>query len=308
MIGQLAKLSRAAAPAPFHNFLKVLDSKNKLFRVYTQNIDGLEEKCGLSYGIPESHVPCCIPLHGHVQTLLCTHCKTSFEGSAAAQHTPTLISGSLPVCLDCKENDHLRRIVGMRSHGIGRLRPRVVLYNEDHTYGESIAEVVHQDLVNTSTASSRGADLLLVVGTSLKVPGTKHIVQNFARALHCHNMVSNASALEADATPSSFGGRLRAVRTIYLNQDFPMINHSWDGVFDAWVQGDAQCFAQQLMEELSRVEDGRTVVAKQTLDGTGVREVSKIGVRTSAGIVGGKRKAANSDAVGTSKRFRYSNS
>ena len=54
MIGRLAQLSEAAEPTAFHQFLRVLDIRRRLLRVYTQNIDALEEKSGLTFGIPEA--------------------------------------------------------------------------------------------------------------------------------------------------------------------------------------------------------------------------------------------------------------
>ncbi|KAI9626679.1 hypothetical protein H4Q26_017725 [Puccinia striiformis f. sp. tritici PST-130] len=52
MLAELHKMCGAAQPTAFHQFLKRLDDDGKLSRVYTQNIDGLEEKAGLTYGIP----------------------------------------------------------------------------------------------------------------------------------------------------------------------------------------------------------------------------------------------------------------
>jgi NAD-dependent SIR2 family protein deacetylase len=74
MIAELKAMADRAEPTAFHRFLKTLDDQGKLFRVYTQvsaqytlvqwhsqdadsppqkNIDGLEEKAGLTYGLEE---------------------------------------------------------------------------------------------------------------------------------------------------------------------------------------------------------------------------------------------------------------
>lgn len=53
MIAQLSQMSEAAQPTAFHRFLRVLDERRRLLRVYTQNIDALEEKSGLTFGVPE---------------------------------------------------------------------------------------------------------------------------------------------------------------------------------------------------------------------------------------------------------------
>ena len=46
-ISQLKRSIDVASPSPTHRFIKTLDSKKKLLRSYTQNIDGLEERAGL---------------------------------------------------------------------------------------------------------------------------------------------------------------------------------------------------------------------------------------------------------------------
>ncbi|KAL7423431.1 hypothetical protein Q5752_001011 [Cryptotrichosporon argae] len=52
LLTHLHALSAAAAPTPFHAFLRALDEQGRLLRCYTQNIDGLEEQAGLSTGVP----------------------------------------------------------------------------------------------------------------------------------------------------------------------------------------------------------------------------------------------------------------
>jgi NAD-dependent histone deacetylase SIR2 len=47
-IAELKSKIDAANPGPTHRFIKTLDMKGKLLRSYTQNIDGFEEKAGLS--------------------------------------------------------------------------------------------------------------------------------------------------------------------------------------------------------------------------------------------------------------------
>ena len=43
-IAQLKRSIDAAEPAPTHRFIKTLDTKKKLLRSYTQNIDGFEAR------------------------------------------------------------------------------------------------------------------------------------------------------------------------------------------------------------------------------------------------------------------------
>ncbi|KAN0064307.1 hypothetical protein ACQY0O_002498 [Thecaphora frezii] len=54
MIAELKRLADEARPTIFHRFLKRLDEEGRLQRVYTQNIDGLEQKAGLTFGLGET--------------------------------------------------------------------------------------------------------------------------------------------------------------------------------------------------------------------------------------------------------------
>lgn len=47
-IAELKSSIDTAKPSPTHRFIKTLDSKGKLVRSYTQNIDGFEEQVGLA--------------------------------------------------------------------------------------------------------------------------------------------------------------------------------------------------------------------------------------------------------------------
>ncbi|EED81652.1 predicted protein [Postia placenta Mad-698-R] len=54
MMAQLYELSEVAVPTAFHKLLRALDDRGRLLRVYTQNIDALEQKSGLTFGVPET--------------------------------------------------------------------------------------------------------------------------------------------------------------------------------------------------------------------------------------------------------------
>ncbi|KAI9000513.1 DHS-like NAD/FAD-binding domain-containing protein [Trametes punicea] len=297
MIAQLSQLSEAAEPTPFHRFLRVLDERRRLLRVYTQNIDALEEKSGLTFGVPEiddrryrprgskgkngtlnvtdaeessegrlpsppAETPRCIPLHGTLQLMHCQTCRHSYP---LRDYIGSLTSGVPPSCPQCTALEETRQLVGKRSRGVGKLRPSVVLYNEDHKDGEEVGNVVRKDLIGSAKGKGRaGADLLLVVGTSLRVPGTKRIVREFSKAVRSRYAAMNAPDVEAStsshglATPTPSPRRSPAedeeppVRTIYLNLDFPVPTREWEGVFDVWIRGDAQGFAQMVHDELER--------------------------------------------------------
>jgi NAD+-dependent protein deacetylase SIR2 len=75
-----------------------------------------------------------------------------------------------PPCKECETSDGVRMAAGLRSHGIGRLRPRMVLYNEYNPDEEAIGAVSHADIKSRP-------DAVIVVGTSLKVPGIRRLAR-----------------------------------------------------------------------------------------------------------------------------------
>lgn len=306
MIAQLSELSQAASPTSFHRVLRALDDRGKLLRVYTQNIDAIESKCGLSFGVPEfddrrkprlkgkaatptdesaaasqpplsrmpsppDETPRCIPLHGTLQTL---HCQTCTHIFPLEDHLPSLTSGMPPYCPQCTAMEQTRQLIGKRARGVGKLRPSVVLYNELHKDGEGVGEVVRKDLVGVSKGKGRsGADLLLVVGTSLRVPGTKRIVREFAKAVHSRTSTTTTREGSTSSigltTPNPSPRRTPAsdeepsLKAVYLNLDFPVPTREWDGVFDAWVQGDAQSFAELLGQEIEKEARAKEVAVEK---------------------------------------------
>ena len=298
MIAGLAELAQTAQPTAFHHMLRALDDKGRLLRVYTQNIDALEQKAGLTFGVPELDVrrskprsskgvsdsetavpgssanttdrlptppaetPRCIPLHGTLQSMHCQICLHSFP---LEQHLDTLNTGTFPICPDCSQTDETRQAVGKRSRGVGKLRPSVVLYNEMHKDGEEVGGVVARDLVGSSKGKGRtGADLLIVVGTSLRVPGTKRMVREFSKALHSRNPAAPSSQGESSTSGvSPCTEEDHPVKTIYLNLDFPVPTREWEGVFDVWIRGDAQSFARLVQEEMEKEEQARVAALER---------------------------------------------
>ncbi|RDB25580.1 NAD-dependent protein deacetylase hst4 [Hypsizygus marmoreus] len=305
MISQLWGLSQAAEPTAFHNLLRALDERGKLLRVYTQNIDAIEEKCGLSFGVPEfedkrckggrvkapsqpaestcrikerslsdmnkvpgpsTEAPRCIPLHGTLKTLHCQICNHSFP---LEDYLHFLAAGLPPTCPECTSMEETRQLIGKRARGIGKLRPSVVLYNEAHKDGEGVGDVVQKDLIGSSKGKGRsGADLLLVVGTSLRVPGTKRMVREFAKAVRSRgtgstNVTSGPSSPAPSPRRSPSSDEEPAIKAVYLNLDFPVPTREWEGVFDTWIQGDAQVFAEMLHREITKETRAKEVAAEK---------------------------------------------
>jgi uncharacterized protein YbaR (Trm112 family) len=218
---------------------------------------------------PSDGIPRCIPLHGTLSTLYCPHCSRTFP---IDQYLPIFASGTTLACPSCEEVDALRSAVGERSRGVGRLKPDVVLYGETHKEGERIGDITRRDLMG------QRPDLLIVVGTSLKVPGTKKLVRELSKVIRPPRKERDEDVEEDYEMPAASGSttvsnstrggtaspskRRRAtpttkpdpVHVIFLNAEFPSSASEWKNVFDVWCRGDVQEFvailnAEKLLEE-----------------------------------------------------------
>ncbi|MDI1493122.1 MAG: NAD-dependent deacetylase hst3 [Ramalina farinacea] len=216
-----------------HSFIRTLRDRRRLVRCYTQNIDGLEERQGLSTDISNGkgarsrfskkamerptnlvrsssatnldHGCEVVQLHGDLKRLRCTLCQQTLYWDQA--HTRPLMAGKAPTCPSCAQVDQSRQDRGKRGTSIGILRPNIVLYGEEHPSAEMIGDIVSYDLATSP-------DLLLILGTSLHVHGLKTMVREFARSVH-----------------SRAKGRGKVV---FVNLSKPA-DSAWKDVIDDWV-------------------------------------------------------------------------
>ncbi|KAI8623432.1 DHS-like NAD/FAD-binding domain-containing protein [Xylariaceae sp. FL1651] len=258
-------------PTVTHRFIAQMRDVGKLARVYTQNIDEIEKKIGLStdlkYGVgnrrrkstkqqpsePEDentesprhggalgnteathgskrtvdatqHKPRlnvtpdkgveCVFLHGSLHALRCFVCGKLCDWDEEGRETCTL-SGEQPECPHCAGATAARQEKGKRALGIGKLRPDIVLYGEEHPQSDLISPIVQHDL-------AAGPDLLLVLGTSLRVHGLKVMVKEFAKAVH------------------KKGGKV-----IFINFTKPS-ESAWGDVLDYWIDWDCDAWVEDL--------------------------------------------------------------
>lgn len=127
-----------------------------------------------------------------------------------------------------------------RATPIGSLRPSIVLYDEPHPLGDEIGLLHAHD-------ASRGPDLLLIMGTSLKVSGLKALVKDFAKAAHANK---------------------KRGLVVFVNATRP--GKEWEGVIDVHVQGETDVWAEKVEEVWRRVRPGDWEV-QTVLDMAGVR-------------------------------------
>ncbi len=128
------------SPTLTHCFFTLLDRKGLLLRVYTQNIDGLEEVSGVH---PDRLVEC----HGHFRSASCTECRSPYNSDDCK--TSMLEKGEAPTCNICG----------------GLVKVDVTFFGEE--LPSRFNEIVYKDVDS--------CDLLMVFGTSLLVAPVAYI-------------------------------------------------------------------------------------------------------------------------------------
>ena len=216
MVRTLSGLVSKAKPTEFHEMLATLASEGRLLRLYTQNVDGIDTSLPPLQTIvpldPKGPWPRTIQLHGSLDKMVCSKCNT------LSTFDPEKFSGPTPsACPDCIKIDEIRTDhAGKRSHGIGKLRPRMVLYNEHNPDEEAIGRVMGSDL-------RARPDAVIVVGTSMEIPGVKRLVREMC-------------------------GIVRDRRdgvAIWINRGPPPIAKEFENCWDLVVAGDCDRVAKQ---------------------------------------------------------------
>ncbi|CAK7216686.1 NAD-dependent deacetylase hst3 [Sporothrix bragantina] len=294
---------KEVVPTRSHEFISHLRDTNKLVRCYTQNIDEIEEKVGLSTSLflgpgkkgrfstrssasraslglgagvagkdessqgsqdsqadsqelassqdsqdsqssedlsasqssqslsqsqtdpknpAKNRDPCfrgveCVFLHGSLSLLRCFRCGQTTPWDEAGREDETMC-GRQPSCPRCAGATAAREGRGKRALAVGKLRPDIVLYGEEHPNAHLISPIVQHDLSLTP-------DMLLILGTSLKVHGLKVLVREFAKAVH------------------SRGGKV-----VFVNYTKPP-ESVWSDIIDYWVQWDCDTWVEDLKQK-----------------------------------------------------------
>jgi NAD+-dependent protein deacetylase sirtuin 1 len=123
-------------PSFVHYFIAELERRDQLLRNYTQNIDSLEHLCQITR---------LIQCHGSFSTATCRHCHHSVRSDEIKDE---ILQQKIPHCPKCSVE---------QSDAI--LKPDIVFF------GEALSDDFHQ----TISADKDKCDLLIVMGSSLKV-------------------------------------------------------------------------------------------------------------------------------------------
>jgi len=121
---------KKAKPNEGHKALVKLEKSGKLYRVITQNIDGLHQEAG------QSHV---IELHGNTRKIFCLNCKKPYSMDEAYNR----LQQELPPRCSCG----------------GVLKPGTILFGEP----------LPQHALDMAMIAAKNCDMFLVLGSSLVV-------------------------------------------------------------------------------------------------------------------------------------------
>ncbi|XP_076819924.1 NAD-dependent protein deacetylase sirtuin-1-like [Clavelina lepadiformis] len=122
-------------PSRVHRFINLLEKTDRLLRNYTQNIDTLEQVAGITK---------VIQCHGSFATASCQVCKHQVGCDDIRDN---IFNQVVPRCPKCSSDEN------------GILKPDIVFF------GENLPEHFHRQM----TADKDDADLLIVIGSALKV-------------------------------------------------------------------------------------------------------------------------------------------
>ena len=231
-----------------HKFIRTLAESGRLLRCYTQNIDGLEERenmitdmaCGRGKRKRQANVMdedlrsdeekgCqVVQLHGELRNLRCTRCQLLTGYSVSSVNT--LLSGTPPNCPACQAASDTRQNSGKRATNVGTLRPNVVLYGEEHPRAELVGSLSEADI-------RAAPDMMIILGTSLRVHGLKRIVKEFAKAVHAK------------------GGSV-----IFVNNTAPTPESIWGDVIDYHVAMDCDAWVADVKVRRANIWERQTQI------------------------------------------------
>ncbi|KAI0165317.1 DHS-like NAD/FAD-binding domain-containing protein [Hypoxylon sp. FL1284] len=233
---------------PTHRFLRELCDRRQLLRNHTQNIDDLERKAGLCTDLERGVGVECVQLHGTLGCLRYAYCSMRVSWDEDDREAVTML-GQAPVCPSCSRVSSARVERGKRALNPGFLRPDIVLYDEAHVRADEITDIKVHDL------SYETPDLLLVLGTRLRIPGVKDMVKEFARVIHAR------------------GGLV-----VYINLTASKAKE-WDDMIDYWVEWDCDSWVMDLQRRNpdDHEDEGKKQLASSKVASVTQEEVAAIG-------------------------------
>jgi NAD+-dependent protein deacetylase SIR2 len=133
---------------------------------------------------------------------------------------------------------------------------------------------------------TRKPDLLIIMGTSLKVHGLKKLVKEFAKSVHASAPPEHSLATSPKVTTSknSMKGKV-----IFINKTPP--SSEWNGIIDYHVEGETDAWVARVLEDWKRMRPHDWEV-QTTLDGP-----EREGFKVSKVNAVAKTKSAKGEAI-----------
>ncbi|KAG2356267.1 DHS-like NAD/FAD-binding domain-containing protein, partial [Suillus spraguei] len=214
-----------------------------------------------------------VQLHGDIHRVRCNFC--SAEMPCTEEHLHAFENGKAPNCPECT----LRCKSGLicssaRALKIGTLRPAIVLYDEPHPLGDDIGTIQTMDI-------ARKPDMLIIMGTSLKVHGLKKLVKDFAKVVHATGTGTTPSG--TPKAQKSWQGKV-----VFVNKTPP--GSEWSDIIDYHVAGETDVWVDKVLEDWKKMRPSDWEI-QQTLDHTeessGFKVVKEAATKTKSKGKGG---------------------
>jgi NAD-dependent SIR2 family protein deacetylase len=177
-IQKLSVFCRSLRPTAFHHALQTIAKQGRLQRVYSENVDGLEEAAGLSvfpFTCANSTDAQVIALHGSVHYLVAKADKCDHQSyhRGGDEVTDTVLNrGDKPPCPECEHRPGRRT----RVTRMGALSHAILHFGEkSSSFSRQIKGACHAD--------KDQADLLVIVGTAIRTRSVRTIINNFLSSL-----------------------------------------------------------------------------------------------------------------------------
>ncbi|KAF5316465.1 hypothetical protein D9619_006597 [Psilocybe cf. subviscida] len=170
-------------PSPCHRFIKAVEDQGKLLRNYTQNIDTLETLAGV-----QKVLQC----HGSFATASCLQCRQRVPGSTIEAD---ILGHKVPLCKVCnavpsvpikpkKKKLSKKKAKGQwdsedEDESDGPVYPPGIMKPDITFFGEKLTDEFDQSLAEDRFK----ADLLLIIGTSLKVSPVAEITSHLPHSI-----------------------------------------------------------------------------------------------------------------------------
>lgn len=171
-------------PSPCHRFIKVMEDRGKLLRNYTQNIDTLETLTGITR---------VLQCHGSFATATCIQCRRRIPGTDIEKDIMERRVPFCTVCMQAKREAEEVRQAAFKKKAKKRGRkeweegsdeedeaiPVGVMKPDITFFGEKLAD----DFENALDDDRDKVDLLIVIGTSLKVSPVSEILSHLPHSV-----------------------------------------------------------------------------------------------------------------------------